>query len=73
MSKEYELIGNEIVFKDKHLSYSSFKIRSPRNDIKDLSVTLISLIHKNILKSFINNIWQKNDNEQITIDEFEVS
>lgn len=73
MSKEYKLIDNKIVFKDKHLSKTSYKIRSPRNDIKDLSVTLISLIHKNIQKSFTNQIWKKGDNDQITSDEFDVS
>lgn len=72
MGKEFGINNNTVSLKEITFSYSSYKLKSPRNDIKDLATTLIALLRKDTIFSFIQDIWKREDDKKITSEEFDV-
>lgn len=48
MSEKFEIIGGSVELQDQFCSLPEFKIKSPRNDLKDLAFMLIMLLREDV-------------------------
>lgn len=70
MSERYEMIGGSIVLEETSIDVPDFKVKTPRNDIKELAFMLITLLHENV-PSVVWNIMV-DDEWKITSQESDV-
>lgn len=71
MSKEYTIVGESTVLNGTPYPFS-FKLKTPRNDIKELAYSLIFLLRDDIPWKFTQNLWQRSDEEKMKSEEFDV-
>lgn len=73
MAMEYEIIGKNISLKQLPFPYPSYKVKSPRNDVKELAYSLMALLRKDTPREYLKYAWRTSDNKKITTSKFDVN